>query len=174
MWIVFTLAINTIRIRLVIFKYIVYLQLLCNALHYTYTPYKKLAIFKLDKSYVKILIFLKKKLCIPWPITIINPPSYFQFLMYVYFAWDLILENLFCTGSWTDLLSRLLPSKTFLIFCCIQIVTGVPVLIAPSFGPNGNVSIRKNLMSQFFPYPSDLVPSFVSLNLLQTLKKVFL
>ena len=50
----------------------------------------------------------------------------------------------------------------------------VSVLSVPSFGPGMNVSIWKNLMSQFYPYLSDLVRSFVSLNQLQTLKNVLL
>ena len=48
------------------------------------------------------------------------------------------------------------------------------VLIVSSFEPNGNDSTRKNLTSRFFPYPSDLAQSFISLNKLQTLKNVLL
>lgn len=49
----------------------------------------------------------------------------------------------------------------------------VSVVIVSSFGQKGNVSIRKNLMSGFSPYPSNLTRFFISSNKLQTLKKYF-
>ena len=101
--------------------------------------------------------------------------------MHVYFAfiyslaWDLILVKLACTGAMD---ASIIQIATFIISRASLMYSNpywcwVSVVIVSSFGQKGNVSIRKNLMSGFSPYPSNLTRFFISSNKLQTLKKYF-
>ena len=101
--------------------------------------------------------------------------------MHVYFAfiyslaWDLILVKLACTGAMD---ASIIQIATFIISRASLMYSNpywcwVSVVIVSSFGQKGNVSIRKNLMFGFSPYPSNLTRFFISSNKLQTLQFIW-
>ena len=115
---------------------------------------------------------MPRKLLEYWTHHLISSILWISTFYISYLSWDLIHGCWPAKGPSVDLISRLLRFKTTLASFIYSNSNSflASVLIVSSFGPNGNVSICKNLMYKFSLSPSYLVRSP---NKLQTLKKCF-